>query len=233
MNNETRETHGKISVVGVGPGTAAHITQEAAAALASADVLVGSGRVLDALRELGAVSPDARCVELPAAGMADAVCGVLEEAISSGPQAKAALVVSGDPGFYSLSRRVTRYFGRERVRAIPGVSSLQLMACRIGRSWVNVATATLHGRDCPDIGKLAEKLETSEALVLLLGASDDAVAQMRLLGENKKLGEAWAAIGWDLGLPKEQVYEGRTLQELLRCPYVGRLALLWLERGEI
>lgn len=223
-------TNSKISVIGIGPGTVDHITQEAALALAAADTLVASGRMLGALKELGIASPDVRCVELPAAGMADAVTGVLEEAAGAG--ANVALVVSGDPGFYSLSRRVTRHFGRERVRAIPGISSLQLMACRIGRSWVNVTTATLHGRDCPDIAKLAEKLENAEALVLLLGASDDAVAQMRLLAEDKKLREAWAAVGWDLGLPKEQVYEARTLRELLRCPYVGRLALLWLERGE-
>lgn len=220
-------------LVGVGPGTAEHITPEAALALASADVLVGSGRMIDALRALGAVSPDALSVELPASGMADAVTGAMEEALASRAGAKVALVVSGDPGFYSLSRRVTRHFGRERVRAVPGVSSLQLMACRLGRSWVNVATATLHGRDCPDTEGLAERLETSEALVLLLGASDDAAAQMRLFAEDERLGGAWAAVGWDLGLPKEQLYEARTLRELLRCPYVGRLALLWLERGEV
>lgn len=218
-------------LVGIGPGASAHITPEAALALASADVLVGSGRMLQALNELGLAQQDVRCVELPASGMADAVTDVLDAEISRDGGASVALVVSGDPGFYSLSRRVTRHFGRGRVRAVPGVSSLQLMACRIGRSWVNVATATLHGRGFPDTGALAGRLENSEALALLLGASDDAVAQMRLLAEDERLGGARAAVGWDLGLPKEQVCEAETLRELLRCPYVGRLAILWLERG--
>ncbi len=229
MNSESR--NGKISIVGVGPGTSDHITPEAACALASAGVLVGSGRMLDALRQLGAISPEARYVALPASGMADAVTGALEVALCDAAGAGVALVVSGDPGFYSLARKVTRHFGRERVRAIPGISSLQLMACRLGRSWVDVATATLHGRDCPDANTLVRKWETSEALVLLLGASDDAVAQMKALAGNETLGGAWAAVGWDLGLPKEQVFEARTLRELTRCPYVGRLALLWLEKG--
>lgn len=208
------------------------ITREAEEAIASADVLVGSGRLLDSLRGFGCFPRGAKVVELPVTGMADAVLGVLDEIASSGGNARVALVVSGDPGFYSLSRKVTRAFGRERVRALPGVSSLQVLACRLGRSWVGTASATLHGRELPDLNDLAQKLNASDALVLLLGSGDDAVAQMKAMAEDPFLGSAWAAVGWDLGLPKEQVYEAATLRELTRCPYVGRLALLWLERSE-
>lgn len=232
VNNAPLRPATKISIVGVGPGTENLITQEAAFALSSADILVGSGRMLEALETFESTAKTARRIELPVSGMANAVIGALEEAMTSEPGADVALVVSGDPGFYSLSRKVTRHFGRERVRAIPGISSLQLMACRLGRSWAGVSTATLHGREMPDRGALAEKLKTSDALAVLLGASDDAVAQMRLLSEDPTLGEAWAAVGWDLGLPKEQVCEAQTLRELIRCPYVGWLAILWLSRGD-
>lgn len=232
MNDAPPHSPQKISIIGVGPGAENLITHEAAFALSSADILVGSGRMLEALTDFQSVPQTAGRVELPASGMADAVISALEKAAASEPGARVALVVSGDPGFYSLSRKVTRHFGRERVRAIPGISSLQLMACRLGRSWTGISTATLHGREMPGMDSLAERLTASDALVLLLGASDDAVAQMRLLAENQTLGGAWAAVGWDLGLPKEQVYEARTLRELLRCPYVGWLAILWLERGD-
>lgn len=232
MSNAQIPPDAMISIIGVGPGTENLITQEAAYALSSADILIGSGRMLEALADFASASKTAGRVELPASGMADAVIGALEEALSAGPGVNAALVVSGDPGFYSLSRKVTRHFGRERVRAIPGISSLQLMACRLGRSWAGIPTATLHGREAPDVSALAGSLKASGALVALLGASDDAVAQMKLLAEDQTLGEARAAVGWDLGLPKEQVHEAQTLRELLRCPYVGWLAILWLESGD-
>lgn len=216
-----------IRIVGTGPGTALHMTQEAIAALGCADVVVAGGRLLEVVD----IPERIRRVELPASGMVDAVTGALEMASALG---EVVLLVSGDPGFYSLARRVVRHFGRENVTIVPGISSLQIMAARIARSWVNVPCATLHGRDCPDLAGLAAKLHAEGSLVVLLGAADDAVRHMRFLAEDERLRSAWAAVGWDLGLPKEQVFDAPSLNGLLRCPYVGRLALLWLEReGEM
>jgi precorrin-6y C5,15-methyltransferase (decarboxylating) CbiE subunit len=173
----------------------------------------------------------AKRVELPASGMVDAVVNVLEVELKNSHSGNVSLLVSGDPGFYSLAKRVVSHFGREQVRVIPGISSLQIMAAKIGRSWVNARTATVHGRDFPDVSGLVSRLRGSAALVVLLGGADDAAEHMRRLADDDALGRAWAAVGWDLGLPEETVLEAPTLRDLLREPHVGRLALLWLEEA--
>lgn len=221
----------RVALVGIGPGSAECITPEAAGILSAADVLVGSSRTLEAVRAMNLLAPGARIVALPAEGMADAVTGVLEREIAGG--GSVVLVVSGDPGFYSLSRRVTRHFGRERVRAVPGVSSLQLLSCRIGRSWAGVATATLHGRFEQDLASFAELLRNADALVVLLGPGEEAAEQIRALTREPELAAARAALGWDLGLHGESVVEYETLAELAEHPGSGSLALLWLERGDV
>lgn len=214
-----------IHIVGVGPGSLEWMTQEGQRVLSSAQVVVAGARLLEALP----LRAETRRVELPAAGMADALAGVLEREAARGD---VVLAVSGDPGFYSLARRAIAHFGRENIRIVPGISSLQILSARLGRSWVNVRTATIHGREYPDRAELRRDLGRAPALAVLLGGADDAVAHMRWLAEDAELAEAWAAVGWDLGLPKEQVFDAPTLRDLLRCPYIGRLALLWLERKD-
>jgi precorrin-6B methylase 1 len=161
--------------------------------------------------------------------MADAVVRVLEEEARSGG---VTLIVSGDPGFYSLAKKVTGHFGRQNVRIIPGISSLQLLASRLGRSWVGVACLTVHGRELPDIADIAEKLRLSPALVVLFGSREEVLERMRWLASDGELASARAALGWDLGLPEERLIEASNLTELSVNPYVGRLALLWLEKKE-
>ncbi|MDR1944086.1 MAG: precorrin-6y C5,15-methyltransferase (decarboxylating) subunit CbiE [Synergistaceae bacterium] len=211
-----------IKIIGLGPGTFEHLTNEAVVAISNSDVLVASARILEAAN----LSPLARYVELPASGMAQAVVDVLERESQCG---EVSLLVSGDPGFYSLAKKVVEHFGRDNVNIIPGVSALQILSARIGRSWVNVVSDTLHGRELPDRDELAKKLCSAPALVVLLGSSDDAIHNIRWLAEDETLGGAWAAIGWDLGLPNELVFEAENLKDLSRCLYVGKLALLWLE----
>jgi precorrin-6y C5,15-methyltransferase (decarboxylating) CbiE subunit len=214
-----------INIVGLGPGTFELMTNEATKALSSSDVVVGGKRLLEAVK----FATFARQVELPASGMADEVVNVIERESGGG---EVTLVVSGDPGFYSLAKKVTRHFGRDNVTVIPGISSLQILAARIGRSWVNVASETLHGRVAPERSALSKRLAFSSALVILLGAEKDAGEHIKWLAGDDTLSGLWAAIGWDLGLPNELVFEAESLSDLANCPYVGRLALLWLEKPE-
>jgi precorrin-6B methylase 1 len=159
--------------------------------------------------------------------MAGAVIGALENESRDGD---VTLLVSGDPGFYSLAKKVTGHFGRERVRIIPGISSLQLMAARLGKSWVGTSSLTLHGRSFPDISSVVDKLISSAALAVLLGAPGDVPVQLKWLSSDAELSSSKAALGWDLGLPGEKIFEAGELKNLPGGDYDGRLALLWLEK---
>ena len=210
-----------IRIVGTGPGGRDYMTAEATRLIRNSRVVIGGKRVLD---ELGI--PEGARIELPDY-LTGSVIDILEREEANGG---ATLAVSGDPGFYSLARRVVLHFGGERVSVTPGISSVQLMAARLCRSWAGIATAALHGRSRPDLAELASKLESSAALAVLLGLPEDAASDVEWLSERRELASAWAAIGWDLGLPGEQVIESRRLDELCGCRYTGRLGLLWLEK---
>jgi precorrin-6Y C5,15-methyltransferase (decarboxylating) len=200
------------------------MTQQAVSAVKNARVLLAGGRVLEAIGS----DTGARLVELPADGMAEAVVGILERETRRGD---VTLAVSGDPGFYSLARRVTAHFGRDEVTSIPGVSCVQIMAARLRKSWAGVSSATLHGRARPDIRSLSSKLLSSPALVLLLGEPGKVAEDIGWLCSDERVKEAKAALGWDLGLPGERITEAATLAEIDAEARGGRLALLWLEKN--
>ncbi|MDR3164937.1 MAG: precorrin-6y C5,15-methyltransferase (decarboxylating) subunit CbiE [Synergistaceae bacterium] len=212
-----------ITIVGIGPGKREYMTEQAASAVRNARVLLGGSRVLKAI---GADS-GGRLVELPVDCMADAVVGILQSEARYGD---VTLAVSGDPGFYSLARRVVANFGRDGVTLIPGVSCVQLMAARLSKSWAGVSSATLHGRERPDIRSLASKLLASPAFVLLLGEPEKVAEDIGWLCSDECIKSAKAALGWDLGLPGERITEADTLGGIDAEARGGRLALLWLEK---
>jgi len=208
-----------INIVGVGPGSSDYLTEGAMRAIRNSRVVVGGKRILDEL----AIPEDAR-IELTD-GISESVIEILEREEPNG----VTLAVSGDPGFYSLARRVVSHFGRELVSVAPGISSIQIMAARLCRSWAGVATATLHGRSRPGVSELAAKLG-SLGLVVLFGQPGDVSSDIEWMSGHRELASARAAIGWDLGLPDERIIEADRLEELQARPHMGRLALLWLER---
>ena len=210
-----------IRIVGAGPGSAGYLTGEGGLVIKNSRVLVGGKRILDALS-----IPSERRVELPPDGMAAAVVKVLERESAEG---EVTLVVSGDPGFYSLAKKVAERFGRENVSITPGISSIQILAARLCRSWVGAASMTIHGRARPDISELVARAVNAPALVVLFGAPEEVGGHIGWMSSRHELASARAAIGWDLGLPEERIFESQSLKELEDCPHIGRLALLWLE----
>ena len=211
-----------IRIVGAGPGAPDYLTEGAMRVIKNSCVVVGRKRILDELD----IPMESR-IEMPDLST-ESVIGILER---EAPNADVTLVVSGDPGFYSLARSVVSHFGRESVSVTPGISSIQIMAARLCRSWAGVSTTTLHGRYRPDISELAGKLEGSAGLVVLLGQPGEVRSDIKWMSQNSVLASARAAIGWDMGLSDERIFESDCLEELRGCQYMGRLALLWLERN--
>ncbi len=145
-----------ISVVGCGPGEADHVTPAARSAVREADVVLGSPRLL-ALFDLG----DKRCVELPA--RSTEAIGTIEKELACG---ELAVLVSGDPGLFSLGQAVVNHFGREQCRVIPGVSSVQAAFAAIGVDGSEARIISAHGR-VPQVA--AEELIDCRTLAVLMG----------------------------------------------------------------
>lgn len=128
----------KVSLVGMGPGDPALLTQAAEEAVAQAELLVGASRLLEPYRRAGR-----SCRE---GVLASDIFRILRE---EGPE-NVAVLLSGDLGFYSGAKNLLpllREAGMEAVCCC-GISSLQYLCAKIGRPWEGVYAASAHGRAC-------------------------------------------------------------------------------------
>lgn len=126
----------KITVVGIGPGSPDYLPPIAARAIARARVLVGGGRAL------AAFAP-ASCETYTIGKDIAAVITHIRERLAVGD---VTVLVSGDPGFYSLLAALRAEFGPEALDVIPGVSSVQLAFARLACPWQDAVLVSLHGR---------------------------------------------------------------------------------------
>ncbi|MEE9603219.1 MAG: precorrin-6y C5,15-methyltransferase (decarboxylating) subunit CbiE [Thermoguttaceae bacterium] len=131
-----RENGRKIVIVGCGPGGVEYVTPAARKAVEGAEVVLGSRRLLD-------LFPDctAEKITLPTA-----VEPALETIAKHYAPGKVAVLVSGDPGLFSLAKAVIRRFGSSACEVIPGISVLQVAFARLGLDWSDARIISAHGR---------------------------------------------------------------------------------------
>jgi precorrin-6y C5,15-methyltransferase (decarboxylating) CbiE subunit len=124
----------KIAVVGCGPGSADFLTAAGLRAIRSAEVLVGTPRLLDLLPEGGQ--------ERIAVG-AD-IGKALDDIAARWPTRSVAVLVTGDPGLCSLAKPILRRFGRDSCDIVPGISSVQMAFARVGLDWLEARILSAH-----------------------------------------------------------------------------------------
>ena len=141
----------QLIVAGIGPGSTDYILPEALRAIESASFLVGGSR---ALKTYARPHQQTLLVDADIAGLLQR----LRQQLAIGD---AVVMVSGDPGYYSLLETFRRELPTARLRVIPGISSFQLAFARIGLPWQTARLLSAHGRKpAPD------SLEYKAGLVL-------------------------------------------------------------------
>lgn len=183
-----------ITIVGCGPGSPDYLTDAARAAVATADIVLGSKRLLAMFSEV----PPEKKEPLPG-GVDDAIARLAAHRETG---RTLALLVSGDPGLCSLAQPVLRRFGRGACRLIAGVSSVQAAFARLGLEWRNARILSVHGREPPE--------ETSDlaacAKIAVLAGTREAMRWCGQLAE--KLAESHRAVVCEnLTLPEESIRE--------------------------
>jgi len=126
----------RIEVVGMGVGNG-DLLPSYKKLISGAEVLVGGRRLLDR-----APSSSARqvVIESPLTPVMERI----REAAQAGK--RVVVLADGDPGFFGIGRLLGKTFGREHVRIHPNVTVLQAAASRLGMSWQDIKTVSLHGR---------------------------------------------------------------------------------------
>ncbi|MEU9337565.1 precorrin-6y C5,15-methyltransferase (decarboxylating) subunit CbiE [Streptomyces sp. NPDC048290] len=121
----------------MGTGTGAHVPG-LAEALGAAELVVGGRRHLDGVRLPEGVE---RIVLGPLAPALDRIA----EYVADGRPVL--VLASGDPGFFGVVRVLAERFGPERLRVLPGVSSVAVAFARAGLAWDDAVVVSAHGRD--------------------------------------------------------------------------------------
>ena len=197
-----------VSVIGVGTGTRAGMTAEAAEAASHAECLIGAARMLETAR------PDQTVFE---AISPDAIISVIKKHKEF---SRFAVMLSGDVGFFSGAKKLVPKLDFCDVRVIPGVSSLSYLCAKAGASYENTAAVSLHGRDAA----IVPAVRRNRSVFALVGGENGAgklIKELCSAGlENVKL---WA--GERLGYPEERITEG-SAAELKNTKFDPLCALL-------
>ena len=207
-----------ILIVGCGPGAPEYVTPAARQAAQNADALLGSGRLLE-------LFPECACGKVPWQGSTEAMLAELGRLMAQGQ--RVAVLVSGDPGLFSLAQNVVGRFGASACEIVPAVSPVQVAFARIGLDWANARILSAHGRTP---AAALDELKQSDKVAILAGTAN---ALAWAAGAASALEETHAAVVCEnLTLPGERV---RSLepQEIATCGAASLTIVLLIRRGLI
>lgn len=187
----------EVFIAGIGPGSEALQTQEVRAAIRRADCLIGARRMLDAVARPQQLIIDAIAPEAIASHIAQhPECGVF------------CVVMSGDTGFYSGTKKLLPLLRDCRVQVLPGLSSMSYLCARLGVSYEDAVPVSLHGRDFD----IAREVRRRRKVFTLVGGDGGMQALCERLTQ-AGLGHVRIAVGERLSYPDEAITRG-TAQEL-------------------
>ena len=203
----------RVSLVGMGCG-ATGLTNVGARALETADLVVGAARLLADLPPT--------CVRRVVASRPEDVATAIAASTSTADHA--VVLLSGDTGFHSAATLTAELLAAEGldVEIVPGISSVQLLAARLGRPWQDWRLLSAHGQTC-DI--VAELCHGAPVFLLTSGAGSvgEVCSELVVAG----LGEATVTVGERLGYPDERLTSGAAC-DMARSGY-GALNVLLVE----
>lgn len=183
----------KVHIIGVGPGAADYLLPVAKREIEEADCLIGSKRHIGMFSNLAQE-------KVVLSGHFEQVLPFIKKYRD---KKKIVVLVSGDPGIYSLSEKLLAKLEKNDYRIIPGISTVQLAFARIGQGWLGAKIISLHGRK---IENFADKIRPYSKVFLLTDASftpDKIASDLLKEGlENRR-----AIVLENLSYPNEKIFD--------------------------
>lgn len=191
----------RLIIAGIGPGSPDYILPAAQQAIAEASVLIGGGRALKSYaqphQETYTVGSD--------------IAGLIEFIQRKLATSNVVVMVSGDPGYYSLLATLRDIVPAQSLQVIPGISSFQMAFARIGIPWQTARLLSAHGRE-PD--KELLKYEAGQLLSFLTDKKNNPARIAIWLQEQGWPLETCVWLCRDLSYENEEILQV-TLQETL------------------
>ncbi len=205
-------------MLGVGPGSREYIPPKTWELAKRCHVLVGGERNLSLFQELSQE-------KLPLKGSLEPVLNYLREHYG---RKRMGVLVSGDPGLFSMLGILRRHFPEEALEVVPGISALQYFCACLQLSWHDALILSLHGREEKDIAPLIKG--SSKVVIFTDNRWTPAAICGRLLEEGFQGRKVF--VGEKLSYPEERIMAGRL--EDLREEEVANpnLMIIVTESGE-
>ena len=200
----------QVTLIGLGGGTFDTLTQQAREALETAPLILGAKRLVEHLPEHGARKvPAVRSQEIL-------------DLLQAAQEETACVVFSGDTGFYSGAKGLLPMLEQAGIpaRVLPGLSSVQLFAARLGRPCQDWRLCSAHG---VELDPVAEMLHGRPVFFLTGGVLTPQSICQRFVEVG--LGDLPVTVGENLSYPEEKVCSG-TAQALAEETFAPLSVLL-------
>ncbi len=182
----------KVYIVGIGMGTQKTMTAEAAEAVEKADILIGAKRMIAPFKDKGKPCFDEYRSDEIVRIIAENTCQC------------AAVLMSGDCGFFSGAKKLTERLSDADVEVISGISSPVYFLSKLKKDWSDCNFLSLHGQN----GNIVRNVCSHEKTFFLLGGemTPKKLCQ-RLCGYG--MGDISVYIGENLGYENEKISCGK------------------------
>ncbi|MBQ6131623.1 MAG: precorrin-6y C5,15-methyltransferase (decarboxylating) subunit CbiE [Selenomonadaceae bacterium] len=183
----------KIIVTGIGPGSGEYITPAALNKIRSAKFLVGGKRAL-------AEFSTANQITCAITRDLDAPINFVREKILLG---EVVVMVSGDPGYYSMLDLLRKNFPPSMIEVIPSISAMQLAFAKIALPWHDATLLSFHGRQP---ARAALEYSEGKILGLLTDAEFNSATISKILIDCGWSGDSYITICARLSYPDEKIF---------------------------
>lgn len=136
----------KIIVLGLGPGSKEYVLPIVFTEILKCSVIIAGKRNLVLFDNF-----DIKKIELE--GNYTNILEIAEKELLNG---NVGFGVSGDPGFHSLLHSLMKNFAREKIKVIPGISSLQYLFSKAVMSWEDTVLKSFHGKELDNLQEIFE-----------------------------------------------------------------------------
>ncbi len=186
----------QVTVIGLSDAGPESLPEAALALVRSAQVLAGGERHL-------AFFPDLRAERIRIANDVPASVQAIDLASQSGHSV--VVLASGDPFLFGIGPALVRQLGIDRLRVIPGVSSVQVAFARVGEAWQDATVLSAHGRPVADL--IPQAMAAHKLAILTDGQATPGTIAEALLGAG--VNDCRAVVCERLGGASERIIETR------------------------
>ncbi|MDE7122345.1 MAG: precorrin-6Y C5,15-methyltransferase (decarboxylating) subunit CbiT [Oscillospiraceae bacterium] len=193
--DKNNKTFKKLVMIGGGSGNPDYLLPVAQKALQNADCIVTPERFLPMLKDLNLKIEILRNIP-----------EFLEQLPERLQSEQIAVLVSGDPLYYSLCRTILKRYPEIETEILPGIGSLQLLGTAFWITMEDAAVLSLHGRTCSP-GKIAMTI-AEHSVTFFFCSADHGARQIAEILLNYNLKNLKFYVGSDLGCPKQKLNSG-------------------------